>query len=200
MLLSAIRDEFVFSCQCRKLSERTIENYAKQIGYLLTFLEREKQITAIEDVAPQYIKEFLMNMRKNGRTVNYYNDLLKTFKVYFRYAYEEGYAVTLLTEKIKNAKGDKVIIRTFSEAELKRMINYYHGNDYLTIRNKVIVMLLIDTGIRLSELTGLTEAQIKHDYIIIKGKGSKERVVPKSPLLSKWLLKYLTVRNAYFLI
>jgi len=198
MLLTAVRDEFSFHCQCRKLSPRTIKNYTKQIDYLLRFLQEEKKTTHIEDVKPRDIKEFLLNMSKAGRTANYVNDLLKAFKVFFRYAFEEGYTDELLTQKIHNAKKPKVIIRTFTEPELKRMSNYYQGYDYLTIRNKVIMMLLIDTGIRLSELTGLTEEQIKFDYIIIHGKGNKERVVPKSPLLSKWLIKYLAVRKSYF--
>jgi len=184
MLLSVVRDEYVFNCHCRKLSVKTIDNYKKQIGYLLTFLEAEKQITDIEDVTPQDIRQFLMNIRQKGRTVNYFNDLLKAFKVFFRYAFDEGYTKTLITEKIKNAKGDKVIIRTFSETELKRLINFFGGNSYLSIRNKVMLMLFIDTGIRLNELAELTEEQIKYDYIIIKGKGGKERVVSKSPLLS----------------
>jgi len=198
VLLTAVRDEFSFHCQCRKLSPRTIKNYTKQIDYLLRFLQEEKKTTHIEDVKPRDIKEFLLNMSKAGRTANYVNDLLKAFKVFFRYAFEEGYTDELLTQKIHNAKKPKVIIRTFTEPELKRMSNYYQGYDYLTIRNKVIMMLLIDTGIRLSELTGMTEEQIKFDYIIIHGKGNKERVVPKSPLLSKWLIKYLAVRKSYF--
>jgi len=198
MLLTTICDEFIFNCQCRKLSDKTIKNYSRQIGYLFKFLEDEKDVTEIEDVTPQYIKQFLMKMRQNGRKVNYFNDLLKAFKVYFRYAYEEGYTASLLTEKIKNAKGDRVIIRTFSEQEIRQFINHFSGNDYLTIRNKVMLMLFIDTGIRLNELVELTEEQIKHDYIIIKGKGAKERVVPKSPLLSKWLIKYLAVYKSYF--
>lgn len=198
MLLTTVRDEFVFHCQCRKLSEKTIKNYSKQIGYLITFLETEKNVTHIEDVEKKFIKEFLRNMTKAGRKANYVNDLLKAFKVFFRYAYEEEYTEELLTDKIQNVKKSKVIIRTFSDEELKRMSNYYQGHDYITIRNKVIVMLLIDTGIRLSELIELTEAQIKYDFIIIHGKGDKERVVPKSPLLSKWLIKYLAVRKSYF--
>ncbi len=198
MLLTAVRDEFVFHCECRKLSPRTIQNYAKQIGYLLRFLENEKQVIEIEDVQTKQIKEFLLSMSKAGRTANYVNDLLKAYKVFFRYAYEEDYTKELLTKKIHNVKKPKVIIRTFTEQELKRMSNYYQGYDYLTIRNKVILLLLIDTGIRLSELTGLTEEQIKYDYLVIRGKGAKERVVPKSPLLSKWLIKYLAVRKSYF--
>ncbi len=198
MLLSTISEEFIFNCQCRKLSQRTTKNYTKQISYLLNFLINEHKITNIEEVEPQHIKQFLMKVRQKGRTVNYFNDLLKVYKVFFRYAYDEGYTSTLLTSKIKNAKGDKVIIRTFSEQEIKRMINYFQGHDYLTIRNKVILLILIDTGIRLGELISLTEEQIKYDYIIIKGKGAKERVVPKSPLLSKWLIKYLSVYKSYF--
>ena len=153
MLLTAVRDEFVFHCECRKLSPRTIQNYAKQIGYLLRFLENEKQVIEIEDVQTKQIKEFLLSMSKAGRTANYVNDLLKAYKVFFRYAYEEDYTKELLTKKIHNVKKPKVIIRTFTEQELKRMSNYYQGYDYLTIRNKVILLLLIDTGIRLSELT-----------------------------------------------
>ena len=198
MLLTSVRDEFIFHCQCRKLSPKTIKNYTKQIDYLLRFLQQEKGITHIEDVNPQFIKQFLFTMTRAGRTINYVNDLLKAYKVFFRYAYDEKYTSTPLAKNIKNQQKPKVIIRTFTEAELKRMSNYYQGHDYLTIRNKVIMMLLIDTGIRLSELTGLTEDQLKFDYIVIHGKSNKERVVPKSPLLSKWLIKYLAVRKSYF--
>ena len=198
MLLKKVKEEFVFNCQCRKLSDKTIKNYGKQLDYLFNYLQEEQGIVDIEEVKPQFIKQFLMAMKAKGRTVNYFNDLLKAYKVYFRYAFEEGYTETLVTEKIKNAKNGKVIIRTFSDSEIKRLVGFYKGNKYLDIRNKVMILLFVDTGIRLSELTGLTEEQIKHDYIIIKGKGSKERVVPKSPLLSKWLIKYMVVRQSYF--
>lgn len=198
MLLTAVRDEFIFHCECRKLSPKTIKNYGKQINYLLNFLETEKSVRHIEDVEQKHIKAFLLNMSKAGRTANYVNDLLKVYKVFFRYAHDEEYTETLLTAKIQNVKKPKVIIRTFTEQELKRMTNFYQGHDYLTIRNKVIMLFLIDTGIRLSELTELKEEQIKYDFIVIHGKGDKERVVPKSPLLSKWLIKYLAVRKSYF--
>lgn len=198
MLLTAVRDEFIFHCECRKLSPKTIKNYGKQIDYLLNFLETEKSVRHIEDVEQKQIKMFLLSMTKAGRKANYVNDLLKVYKVFFRYAYEEEYTETLLTAKIKKVKKPKVLIRTFSEQELKRMTNFYKGYDYLSIRNKVIMLFLIDTGIRLSELTELKEEQLKYDYIVIHGKGDKERVVPKSPLLSKWLIKYLAVRKSYF--
>ena len=198
MQLEAVKQEFLFHCKYRKLSPKTVKNYEKQIGYFLRFLEQEKGITEIEQVEPRFIKEFLMNMSATGHTANYVNDLLKAYKVWFRYAYEEQYTPELLTKKIQNVKKPKVIIRTFSDQELKRMINYYSGHSFLEIRNKVMIMLFADTGIRLSELINLTGKQVKDEYIIIHGKGDKERVVPKSPQMSKWLIKYRVVREQYF--
>ena len=198
MQLEALKQEFIFHCKYRKLSPKTVRNYEKQIGYLLRFLEQEKGITELEQVEPKWIKEFLLNMSVAGRTANYVNDLLKVYKVMFRYAYEEQYTPELLTKKIQNVQKPKVIIRTFSDEELKRMIQYYSGHTFLEIRNKVMIMLFADTGIRLSELIELTGKQVKDDFIIIRGKGDKERVVPKSPQMSKWLMKYCIVREQYF--
>ena len=69
MLLTAVRDEFSFHCQCRKLSPRTIKNYTKQIDYLIRYLVQEHDITHIEDVEPKQIKSFLLTMSKTGRTI-----------------------------------------------------------------------------------------------------------------------------------
>ena len=61
------------------------------------------------------------------------------------------------------------------------------------------IMLLFDTGMRCNEMILMEPEDIKPDYILVKhGKGSKERVVPKSPALSKQLMKYRTIRDGLF--
>lgn len=58
------------------------------------------------------------------------------------------------------------------------------------------IMLLFDTGMRCNEMILMEPEDIKPDYILVKhGKDSKERVVPKSPALSKQLIKYRTLRD-----
>ena len=99
MLLATVKDEFVFHCQSRNLSPKTTKNYGRQIEYLFNYLAQEYQITHIEDVKPEYIKAFLLKMKPN-HTPNYLNDLLKAYKVFFRYAFNEGYTDTLITAKI----------------------------------------------------------------------------------------------------
>ena len=198
MLLSELLEEFVFNCECRRLSSKTTENYRKQIQYLLDFLKKDYKISELEEVTPKHIQKFLLAKMKVGRKPSYVNDLLKAFKVYFKYAVEEDYISELITEKIKNIKEPKVIIRTFNKAEIRRMLNCYTGIDFFDIRNRMILILFFETGIRFAELTGLTDVQIHDDYMLIHGKGSKERVVPKTPVVAKWLHKYIRTRNSYF--
>lgn len=198
MLLETGLQEFVLNCQCRNLSPKTISNYQKQIQYLFNYLSEQYQVTELEDVKANQIKKFLLEKQKQGRKPQYINDLLKAYKCFFRYMHEEEYTDTCITDSVKNMKQPKVIIQTFSNDEVKRMINYYSGRDYLSVRNKTIMFMLFDTGIRLNELITLTLDQIRDNYIIIYGKGNKERVVPKSPFLAKCLIKYIPVRSGYF--
>ena len=101
-------------------------------------------------------------------------------------------------KKVKCLRQPRTIIDTFTAAEMKRMIQFYDGKDFLDVRNKTIIMLLFDTGMRCNEMILMEPEDIKQDYILVKhGKGSKERVVPKSPALSKQLVKYCTLRDGY---
>jgi integrase/recombinase XerD len=52
MLLKDLKAEFVFNCQCRRLSKKTISNYEKQIQYLLNFLDQEHSVIELADVIP----------------------------------------------------------------------------------------------------------------------------------------------------
>lgn len=198
MLLTDAAKEFEFNCQCRKLSDKTIRNYGKLIGYLLDYLKEQHKVLCLEDVQPTYIKAYLMMLQERGAKPQYINDQLKAFKVLFRYLYEEGYTDSILTERIKNVKQPKTIIKTFTEQEVKKMTEYYSGHTFMEVRNRLMLMTFFDTGIRVSELINLKLSQVKDEYILIHGKGDKERVVPKSPLLNKWMFKYLSTRENFF--
>jgi len=199
MKLTQLTHEFLFDCEARDLSDKTVINYRRQCEYLLNYLMETHSIDTLEAVEPKHIKEFLVIMAQKGRKPAYLNDLLKAYKCLFRYALDEGYTDTLITAKVKNVKEPKVLIHSFSPIEVKKMCSYYVGHDYLSIRNRVIIMMLFDTGIRVNELVSMKISQLNEGYIIIYGKGSKERIVPKSPLLGKWLFKYLAVRESYCL-
>ena len=92
----------------------------------------------------------------------------------------------------------KLKLRTFTEKNILDMIDFYSGQSFVDIRNRAMIALMFDTGVRLSELMEMIESQIHEDSIMIYGKGAKERVVPVSPFLEKALLRYSRARQSYF--
>lgn len=93
----------------------------------------------------------------------------------------------------------KVLINTFNDEEVARMMNVYKGSHYMVIRNKCIMAILFDTGIRNLELCSLKNKDVTESYITIKqGKGRKDRRVPISPYVRKIILRYIRCRDSYF--
>ena len=58
MLLKELAKEYEFDCHVRELSERTIQNYTKQIAYFYNFLEQDYNITQLEDVKPRVLYHY----------------------------------------------------------------------------------------------------------------------------------------------
>ncbi len=197
MQIREVVTEFHFDCQVRKLSSKTIALYDRQLEYLAAYMENTTGITNIEEVRSIHIKKFLVGKTEAGRKPQYINDLLKAFKVFFKYCVQEGHIQTDPCAKVQNVKQPKVKIRTFNEDEIRKMLNYYSGRKFTDIRNKTMLAMFFDTGMRLNEVLTLKQEQIHDEYILVHGKGNKERLVPVSPFLAKLLLKYRVVRDSY---
>ena len=198
MLLEEVKIEFLLDCQVRNLAPRTVQNYKKQLSYFLRYLEKAQGVKDLEELKSAHVKQFIAMLQGKKNKPSYVNDLLKAVKVLCRYAYEEGYIEELPTKRVKNVKEPKVLIYTFSDDEIVRMIQFYDGQDYLDVRNRLMLMMLFDTGLRISEIVNMKPEQIRQGYFIVYGKGRKERVVPQDAIISKWLMKYNRVRESYF--
>ena len=83
--------------------------------------------------------------------------------------------------------------------EVEKMINFYNHDNYMQSRNKTLIDFLYSTGCRVSELCdiNLSEIDLKENYIKLKGKSSKQRIVPLGSKLNKNLLQYLKIRDSF---
>lgn len=198
MSLEMLVKEFLIDCQARNLSPKSISNYQKQLGYFLRYLAEQHNVTTLEELKHTHLKLYILALQEKGNKSQYINDLIKPVKRLCSYALEEGYAEENVTKRVKNVKIEKTLIHTFSNDEIIKMIHYYDGNDYLSVRNRLILMILFDTGIRVTELVTLKKEQIRDGYFQIFGKGRKERVVPLSPLVLKHMLRYEAIKETYF--
>lgn len=197
MLNEDVLKEFIFECRMRKLSERTIKGYKNNNLRFFQFIEKEYQVTELEDTYPQAIKGYIAYLSLLGRKETYINGIIKTMKAYFTYVMNEGYLRKNPMDKIKFQKEAIPLITTFNDDEVIRMIKYFNGTKFLDVRNKLLMTLLFDTGLRNSEICNLKVTDIRDAYIFVDGKGKKQRAVPISPILNKQLIKYNRVRGLY---
>ena len=115
-------------------------------------MQSEFELVEIEKVKAYHIKQFLAWMDDKGRQPRYINDLLKVFKTFFNYMVKDGHIVESPAAKVKNMKQPKTKIITFSENEIRKILNFYCGRTYLEIRNRTMLAMFFDTGMRLSEV------------------------------------------------
>lgn len=198
MLLDDSVKEFIFECQIRQYTWKTVKGYKNTLEYLATYLKEVHHLTDIEQVNEHHLKAFFAYQINKKCKETYLNGLIKVYRAFYKYLVEQEYVIKNPILKVSWMHEPTNIIKTFSDEEVKRMLNVYPETDYMNIRNKAIMAMLFDTGIRNYELCCLPNDNIKDNYIAIFGKGKKERQVGKSPYLSKILMKYERVKKYYF--
>lgn len=199
MLLQDVLKEFIFDCRMRKLSERTIKGYKNNNLALFRYLENEFELTELEEVTRAHIQEYIRFLTSKELTEVYINSVIKCFRAFFNYAIEEEYILEKRNpmNKVKFQKEPKVLINTFNDEEVRKMINYYGTKKFLDTRNRCIMIILFDTGIRNNELCDIKMGHVRDTYIEIHGKGKKIRHIPITVIMNKILIRYLRARENY---
>ncbi len=196
VLLDDLIKEYVYEITVRNYSQRTIKTYKNNSYKFSQFIKNEHNISELEEVHPMHIKQYLNSLNSKGRSPLYINNILKNLRSLFQYGTDEGYCFNV-TKNVKWLREEKKLIKTFTDAEVKKMLEHYKYNSYIDARNRCIMAVLFDTGVRNMELCNLKTMDIKETVIHVKGKGRKERVLPISPYLKKIMLKYERIRDSY---
>lgn len=189
--------EFLIEIEVRKYTPRTIRGYRNNLNLFLRFCT-EHEIAAIENVTLATVKQFTRAMTASKKKGTYINGILKGVKSFLQYCYEEGYGAFNTKCCFPWCKEERAVITAFTPQQVKTMFQNCRGSDFKAIRDRTILTMLIDTGIRCLELCSIRPSDIHEDYIIIQGKNHKQRVVPITPILRKNMVKYEAVKESYF--
>lgn len=196
LLFEDLIKEYIYEIKTRNYTERTIKGYRNNVLKFQKFVKDEFGIIEIEEITHLHIKNYLSYLQSKGLSAVYINTILKNIRSFYKYCFKEGYCLNITT-KVSWQREKKIVIETFEDKEIKRMLDVYKFDSYINARNRAIIYTLVDTGIRNLELCSLTITDVRESTIFILGKGNKERIVPISPMLKKILIKYERIRNSY---
>lgn len=182
----------------RGRSMKTVENYGR---YLDRFLDFSK-ITRVEDITDELVRSYRLwlNRQKtpsggtlSRQTQNYH---LIALRIFLKYAAIRG-ARTIPPDSIMLAKTGDRTLDIVSHDELERLLAAPDGRDVRSLRDRAILETLFSTGLRVSELCGLSRENVglKKDDFSVRGKGGKVRIVFLSPAAKDALAAYLEART-----
>ena len=134
------------------------------------------------------------NFKVNKTSVQTYS---RAVKVFYRYLYFEN-LIDVDINRLQLMKANKDVILPLSDKEIKSLLSVFDNSMLITCRNKTMIMLMLDCGLRLGEVVKLKVSDIDliNGYCLINGKGSKQRVVPLGSALSGQLAVYMEYRTA----
>ena len=180
----------------RGLSQHTAEGYLTDVGHLMQYCELHGP--DVLSVTRQDILSLLCELHDIGISPRSQARLIAGIRGFFKYLRMEGLIGEDPTQLIESPKIGKRLPDVLAVEEIDAMIAALPPDKAETLRNHAIIETLYGSGLRVSELVGLKLRQVSLDdgYMIVTGKGGKQRVVPMSPVSAELTREYLEERAA----
>jgi len=193
---------FKLSCQTEGKSPKTIEWYTCFLQKFLQFIQMNHYPAEVNEIDKTHIRAFVLYLQQQAKTPHTEKPLsnstvrgyIRTLKVFFSWLFREEYIESNPTTKIPVPRAPIKVVNTFSNEHISKLTTLCYASNGTGYRNLTIILLLLDSGIRVSELVNIEygDLDLAEGYIKIrKAKGNKERLVPVGSIVQKSLWKYV---------
>jgi integrase/recombinase XerD len=206
MKLIEVVEHFLLDVNNR-LADLTLKSYKQRLKLLVHFLADLCNIAELEQVTVLHLRQCVQHLSNNpieekhrvyvGNdgvvSISTVRSYIRVWKAFFNWCYQEELIDNNPVKRLKQPKEIKKIIPAFTQEHIEKMLSVCDTQDDEGFRNYVILLLLLDTGMRISELAQLSVADVNFQscYIKVFGKGRKEREIGIYPEMSKLLWKYV---------
>lgn len=190
MTIQKAFEEFILSRRLADLSEKTISDYRQFVCPFVAFVGSDKLLETLDQESiTAYIAKLLDKPISKSTRATY----IRHVKVFLKWL-SDNYSVVFEYKRVKVPKSPKKRVKIYSDAELLEIFDSVQAeNEWLTLRNKCIVALMYDSGLRQSEVCTLERSKVSFTdkRMVVHGKGNKERTVPLGSLTMQLMTQYL---------
>lgn len=193
-------DEFLnFIALERGLSPRTQEGYASDLDQCAAFLERQGAADW-RRVDGELVGQWIRSLSGADYTVASLARKLTALRGLAKYLMREKLRADDFTALLSSPKFSRRIPGTLTPAEVERLLAAPSGGDAHALRDRALLELFYSSGLRVSELAGITIQQLnlEQGFLRVFGKGSKERVVPIGRKAGEAIAVWLEAGRSHF--
>ena len=179
-------------------SELTVSSYAEDLKAFEAYFKNLDMLLSWETVDADVIRGWMESMMDKGNRGTSVNRRLSALRSFYRYALAHQKVARDPSRMIKGPKKAKPLPQFLKEEEMNRLLDVVEwGDDFESVRARTMLMTFYETGIRLSELTGLDDTAIDwaNHAVKVLGKRNKQRIIPLGEELEHTLLIYIRVRD-----
>jgi integrase/recombinase XerD len=175
------------------LSKNTLEAYGHGLNRFFDHLKEKKGFQEIQGVGKFDVRAYLLALKGQGLSAKSIVRHLVVLRNFFKYLIQERILEINPVEELGFPKTPKTLPEILTLKEVEQLLEQPNFKTPLGIRDRTMLEVLYATGVRVSELTQLPMKQVNLEggYILVYGKGSKERVVPLGSEAIKWVDVYL---------
>jgi integrase/recombinase XerD len=174
----------------RGRAPNTLSSYRRDLaGYTAWLRERS---TAITHVCEPDISEYIAHLRAEGRAPSSVARTTVAIRSLHRFLTDEGLAASDPGSGVEAPRVPSSLPKALTEIEVTALIDAVVGDEPVALRDRAILEVLYGTGIRISELVGLSLGDVDLDGALLRafGKGSKERIVPLGRMARRALAEW----------
>ncbi len=187
----------------KRFSVNTVISYSNDLLQFITFIENKFSSTQptnrlninITNLNHTYIRAWIVHLMEEKLTARSINRKLSCLKTFFKFLLKREIITLNPMLKVTSPKIAKRLPVTVTETKMENLLeNIDWGDDFEALRDKTIVDILYNTGLRRSELVNLKISQIdfSRNRIKVIGKGNKERIIPFGKKLAEMIQKFIS--------
>lgn len=189
---------FLKDAERRGLREFTLIFYRKELNSFRRYLEMRDHSLLIHDITRKDIDTFVVDMQADNRKTTTINSRLRAVRAFFNWLVDNKYLADGEIAKISLLKDRKNNIETFTVKQLHALLNATDKRTFTGQRDYTFLLLLLETGIRLNEATGILVEDVKlsEGLIFIRNtKNHYHRYVPIQAKMKEQIRRYLRLRG-----
>lgn len=182
----------------KNFSSHTVLSYHTDLLQFCTFLEVNPDNFSPAQISPAAIQQWILSMIEEGNSTRTISRKISTLKSFWRYLLRQGIVSDNPTKKIVLPKTNKPLPVFYKQNEMDRVLSENtRVGGFENVRNRLIINLFYQTGLRVSELMSLKDSDIDfiQNQLRVIGKRNKERIVPLGKAICEDISSYIELRN-----